>query len=136
MAYLTQVKLTILLVFLVLVFFVYQTTTATLHSYTASSYAKNIDILEGNYKASIDLYQVIADGFYHSLLNQENILSLLSQAKNTQDKHKKKELRKQLYEMLKPHYESLQDKGLNIVLFAFEENNVFLRVHKPSKYDD
>ncbi|MCD6258456.1 MAG: HD domain-containing protein [Helicobacteraceae bacterium] len=136
MSYLTKVKFTILFIFLVLVLFVYQTTTATLRSYTASSYAKNIDILEGNYKASINLYQVMADGFYHSLINQENILSLVSQAKNAQDAQKKTELRQQLYHLLEPHYKSLQKKGLNIVLFAFEDNSVFLRVHKLSKYND
>ncbi len=85
---------------------------------------------------SSDLYQVIADGLHNSVITQENILSILYEAKNTQNTKKRQELRKQIYETLKPYYENLEKSGLNIILFSFEDNQVFLRVHKPSKYND
>lgn len=85
---------------------------------------------------SLDLYEVIADNLYNTIIAQESTLSLLDNAKNTDSSLQRSELRKQLYKTLQPYYEHLHKNGLNIILFSFENNHVFLRVHKPSKHSD
>ena len=136
MSYLTKLKLAIILIFLAALFFIYKNTTDTLNAYANSAYDKDLETLRGNYRVNTDLHKVIADGLYKSIITREDVLSLINEAKNAQDERKKKELRKQLYETLKPHYDEMKKNGMNIILFAFEDNEVFLRVHKPSKHGD
>ncbi|MBN2815722.1 MAG: HD domain-containing protein [Campylobacterales bacterium] len=136
MNYLTKTNFLIVLVFLLVVSFVYKTTTDTLTAYQSSAYTNNLNILEGNYRMSLDLYEVIADNLYNTIIAQESTLSLLDNAKNTDSSLQRSELRKQLYKTLQPYYEHLHKNGLNIILFSFENNHVFLRVHKPSKHSD
>ena len=44
--------------------------------------------------------------------------------------------REELYNIMRPHFNQLSSAGVNILLFSFENNKTFLRVHKPSKYND
>jgi len=103
MNYLTKLRFIIFFVFLLVLFFIYKITTATLNAYIASAYEKNLDILKGNYQSSTDLYEVVAHSLYDSVINQENTLSLLSEAKTTEDIKKTKELQKQLSEPANHH---------------------------------
>ena len=132
----TKIKTAIVFSFFIVIAFIYKNTTDTLDAYTHSIYDKNFETLRGNYQANINLHKVIADGLYNSIIMQEDILSLINEAKNTNDEQKRKELREQLYKALKPHYKEMKKNALKIILFTFEDNHVFLRVHKPSKHSD
>ena len=133
---LSKIKIAIVLSFLIMLTFIYKSSTDTLDAYLQSLYQKELETLRGNYQLSSSMHKVIADGLYNFIITQESILSLINEAKNTQDLEKREKLRKELYEMLRPYYEEMQQHGLNIILFSFEDNSVFLRVHKPSKHSD
>lgn len=131
-----KIKMAVIVGFCIIIAFMYKNTTDALAVYTNSVYQKEMNTLRGNYLANTQLHTVIADGLYSSIIMQEHILSLLYEAKNTKETQKRQELRERLYSLLKPHYDEMKKNGLNIILFAFEDNSVFLRVHKPSKHSD
>jgi len=136
MSYFTKIKLVIFFALMVVFIFFFKSTSETLLAYTDASYQKNLELLQNSYKANINLFTTIADGFYTSLVDQEEILALLVEAKKSHDTEQKERLRQEVFSRLYPHFKSLKEKGLKIVLFTFEENEVFLRVHKPSKHGD
>ena len=52
------------------------------------------------------------------------------------DEETRNRLRKELYTKLSKQFRAMQDKGIKVLLFSFEDNSVFLRVHKPDKHSD
>lgn len=95
-----------------------------------------IQNLENNYKVVTNRFELISGNFYTLVLNQPEILKLLYRAKHSTSDKELSLLRQHLYTKVKPSFEHLKKSGVNIILFAFEDNHTFLRVHKPDKYGD
>lgn len=86
---LSKIKIAIVLSFLIMLAFIYKSSTDTLDAYLQSLYQKELETLQGNYQLSSSMHQVTADGLYNFIITQESILSLLNEAKNTQDLEKR-----------------------------------------------
>ena len=114
--------------------------------YTVTTYDKELRIkqelklqtenLSHNYSITTSRFNIITDNVTFNILNDSDILDLLYKAKHTKDTKKLSSLRLDLYKKMKPIFEHLKKFGVNIILFSFENNKTFLRVHKPSKFDD
>jgi signal transduction histidine kinase len=97
---------------------------------------QQIDYLHENYKVSANYFKTISENTYDTLFSRPDVLEIFYQANHTNNQKLKAKLRKKLYDILKPHFDHLKQSGVNILLFSFPNNRTFLRVHKPSKFDD
>jgi len=115
---------------------IYIFTTQNKDRYISALLNQQVDILCNNYNVAISHFDTITKLTRRHLFNNEIVLNLLYQAKHTQDKEKLALLRQKLYELVEPEFRYLKEYGVNIMLFSFENNKTFLRVHKPEKFDD
>ena len=69
-------------------------------------------------------------------MNEPVVLELFYSAKHAKNESVRSTIREKLYKIIKPHFDRLQELGVVITLFSFEDNKTFLRVHKPSKFND
>lgn len=97
---------------------------------------QQINTLKHNYEMTINNFNSISDIVNHETFNKQIVLELFYKAKYAKNEEERAVLRKLLYEELKPHFDNLTKAGVNMILFAFEDNKTFLRVHKPSKFGD
>ncbi|MCK5684286.1 diguanylate cyclase [bacterium] len=72
---------------------------------------------------------------YLTTQNNQKILDILAQVKNS-DTVKRDALRRELYNLLENKYEFVKLKGVLQFHFVMPDNTTFLRMHKPTKYDD
>ena len=98
--------------------------------------SQQITDLDNTYKVSMKRMEIVADTVVNTFVKTQDILSLLYKAKHTTDEVKLKPLRRELYRLMKPHFENLKNVGVIITLFSFPDNKTFLRVHKPNKFND
>jgi len=113
--------------------------------FSASQYYKNIDIQDELDKKSSDLKLSFDITYYHNfqdakaierfLKSRKEIILLFEKARDSDEKTRDR-LRKVLYKKLANQFRAMQDKGIKVLLFSFEDNSVFLRLHKPDKYGD
>jgi len=97
---------------------------------------QQINTLSNNYKVALSRFDTITELTGRNLFNNPLVLNILYQAKHAKNEQELARLRENLYEVVNPEFKSLQALGVNIMLFAFENNKTFLRVHKPKKFDD
>ena len=91
--------------------------------------------LKTNYEIVNHNYTTSAKSILYSIVKNEKIIDILSKSLDVDDSTKKK-LRKELYSILKNHYNGLKETGIKLILFSEPDNKVFLRVHKPDIYND
>jgi len=96
---------------------------------------KSIQILQSNYEIIKHDYVSNANALYHSIANNSKIIDYLQQSLDSND-HEKNLLRKKVYDEIALLFDGAKKSGLKMLLFADPENRVFLRLHKPSKYND
>jgi len=133
---LKTIKIFIVLLFVSLYSIIYLITTTYKNDYIQNTYAQQIKYLENNYKVTTEHFKNISQNFYQTILNQPNFLELFAKAKHADSSAKRDKIRKEIYKLLKPHYKRMMKYGVNIMLFSFNNNKTFLRVHKPDKFDD
>ena len=133
---LRTIKILIISLFISLYFIVYLITTTYKDNYIDNIYTQQIDYLDNNYKVTTSHFHNISRNFYQTILNQPNFLKLFAQAKHANSDEKRAVLRQKMYDLLRPHYERMMQYGVNIMLFSFNNNRTFLRVHKPKKFND
>lgn len=127
----------VVIVFFSLVYIsIYFVTTDDKNKFTQIMLEQQISNLENNYKVSKNNFATMSSNFKFSYLQKDEILSILYKAKYAKSDDERAILRKKLYERMKPYFEHLNQYGVNILLFSFENNKTFLRVHKLQKYDD
>ena len=97
---------------------------------------QQIKDLDKNYKVSTNGFRSLGDTLYNVVTNQPEIIELLYKAKHSKTEAERSLLREKLYKKMRPYFEQSLQAGLRIMLFSFENNRCFLRVHKPSKYND
>jgi len=129
-------KIIIVLFFLIIYSVIYFITTQDKHNRTILLEKQQIENLSNNYKIANSNFNIITKTADHDIFTDEKVLSILYQANHTQNTKKIKLLRKNLYSIMKEHYENLQKFGVNIILFSKPNNKTFLRVHKPEKFND
>jgi signal transduction histidine kinase len=97
---------------------------------------QQVENLDHNYKVTTNRFKLLSDSLYAVVVNQTDIIELLYKAKHSKTEDERTVLRKNLYTKMRPYFEGMKAAGLNIMLFSFEDNKCFLRVHKPNKYND
>lgn len=97
---------------------------------------QQIDNLSNANKISKNRFKIISEIVKNTLMQREDVLNLLYKAKHTKSETNRAEIRNELYEKIKPHFDQLKKVGVIITLFSFPDNKTFLRVHKPSKFND
>lgn len=97
---------------------------------------QQVNNLAHNYKVAIDRYSIISDIINHEVFNSKAVLELFYKAKHAKNEDERTTLRAMLYDEVSPHYGHLKDVGVNFLLFAFEDNKAFLRVHNPELFGD
>ena len=78
----------------------------------------------------------ISDLIYLSTIQKPKVLEILSLANSSTSAKKRDTLRKELYNILKNDYNRIETMGVLQYHFVMPDNRTFLRMHKPSKYDD
>ena len=76
-----------------------------------------------------------AQAIANFIQGNKGVISLFSQAVDANET-KRAEIRNMLYKKISVQFNAMQEKGVVVLLFAFADNTVFLRVHKPDKYGD
>lgn len=133
---LTSIRILIFACFLILLGFVYLTTTKSKDNQVKLILEQHIEDLENSYNVSQSHFQLFSNSIYSLIINKPQILKLVYKAKHSSGKLEQAELRTRLQYIMEPYFMDLNKAGVNIILFSFENNKVFLRVHKPNKYDD
>jgi len=133
---LSVIKTAVFLFFLSLYLVIYLITSNDKETRTQQLLQQQIENLSNNYQVVKESFNTITTILNNTLLHDPKVLSILQEAKHTQDKDKLALLRQELYKKMQPHFQNLQKFGVNIILFSFENNKTFLRVHKPNKFDD
>ena len=130
------IRFIIISTFLLLAATVYFVTTSDMQKRKSSILKQQVSNLKNAYKVSQNRFEIISDSLNSTLMQREEILKLLYKAKHSQNEAKLIEIRSKLYEKIKPHFDRLKKLGVIITLFSFPDNKTFLRVHKPSKFND
>jgi len=77
-----------------------------------------------------------ADIFYHTLIDNPEMIDIMEKASETLDKKELSELRTTLYEMYKKKYRYLKSNNVRQLHFHLKDSVSFLRFHRPSKFGD
>ena len=96
---------------------------------------KNIKTLRTHYEIILSTQKLTAQSVYNSTLQLEGFINILSQA-NQANIQEKAVLREELKKLLDKKYEIMKLKGVLQYHFILPNNEVFLRMHKPSKFGD
>ncbi len=97
---------------------------------------QDLETLQRSIKVTTDEHKIISDLVNHEVFNSHDVLELLYKAKQSRGTKELAAIRKELYAVMKPHYDQLSKIGVNIMQFVFEDNVSFLRVHRPDKFGD
>lgn len=88
-------------------------------------------LISTTYKSVVDAYKIHADIFFENVINQDEILKIFASSKHDAIKS-----RDELYSKLKITYESMQKFKLKQLHFHLNNNDSFLRFHRPEKFGD
>ena len=133
---LKQMQILVFSFFLFIYLIIYAVTTNDKDELIEIRLEQQIKNLENNYKVSSSFFEKLSDNFYAMVLNRKDVLELFYKAKHAKTEPERALIREKLYIITRPYFEQLNKSGVNILLFAFENNKTFLRVHKPDKYGD
>ena len=97
---------------------------------------QHLDKLETNLKVYLYHKKMSADSAYLFTIQNKKVIEILSKANQTTSKKQRSILRKQLYNVLKIPYSRMNIEGIYQYHFVLPNNITFLRMHKPSKFDD
>ena len=98
-----------------------------------NSYTKHNEIITNlNMKNLNTVSKVIFD----TNINIPYVQKLMYEASNTKDPQKLTELREKLYDFFKKKFQYYKMLGFREFFFFFPNVTAFLRIHKPSKYED
>jgi diguanylate cyclase (GGDEF)-like protein/PAS domain S-box-containing protein len=130
------IKIIIFVIFLLLYTSVYIITTRDMENRIQHIKVEQIHLLDSNYMVVKNRFEIISDNTYTTVINKPKLLKLLYQAKYSKDESERAVIREILFKRMKPDFERLKKFGVIAMLFSFEDNKTFLRVHKPNKFDD
>jgi len=114
-----------------------------IYNITAINQQQRIDItlesisnqLQTHYELQIYHQTITADAAYKATIMKKGVIDILKKVQ-TASKKEKETLRKELYDLLIEEYIPLKIQGVLQYQFNLKDNTAFLRLHKPSKFDD
>ncbi|MBW6488776.1 ATP-binding protein [Sulfurimonas sp.] len=133
---LNTIKIFIISLFVLIYSAVYFTTTNDRDARIELLLNQEVKNLTHNYKVVTDRYRIIADIINYEVFNTQVVLELFYKAKHAKSEDEREKYRAMLYYEILPNYYHLKEVGVNFIVFAFEDNKVFLRVHKPEVFGD
>ncbi len=131
-----MIKIFIIILFTSIYLVVFIITTNDKNSRIELLLNQEVNNLTHNYKVVTDRYNIISDIMNHEVLSSSAVLELFYKAKHAKNEQERNTYRTLLYNEVQPHYKHLKDIGVNFLLFAFEDNKTFLRVHNPEIFGD
>jgi two-component system C4-dicarboxylate transport sensor histidine kinase DctB len=96
----------------------------------------NLNKLEVHYKTLLYQQEKLADATFMETMEIDGVKDILTQANEQQPSKRLDQLRNNLKNTLDKKYKLLRMQGVLQYHFVFPNNQVFLRMHKPSKYND
>ncbi|MBN2161317.1 MAG: PAS domain S-box protein [Pontiellaceae bacterium] len=105
------------------------------HDEQSAHLSKETAVLETTYRSSIDQYRIATELVVENIIRQPEILTLFERSVNGSEAEREL-ARKELYDRLLPFYESLLDKGIQIVHFHAADTTSILRFYIPDQKDD
>ena len=130
------VKLIIIVAVIVIYSVVYIMTSNDKKTDLNNAFLIELNDLKKNYNVSKNYINITSNNIYDITINQQNLLKLFYQAKHTSSKDELARIRKKIYKLVRPNFNYLKKLGVVTILFSFENNKTFLRVHKPNKFGD
>ena len=130
-----KLKLTLVIIAIIVYTVVYQLNTIFKEKYFNDELELSLREIKTNFKIVNHNYKSAADAVFYSISKNKKIIDILSKSLDANEKEKTI-LRKQLFDLMQIKYEGLKKIGLKILLFSNPHNKIFLRVHKPDKYND
>ncbi len=91
--------------------------------------------LQIHYELQIYHQTITANAAYQATISNKRVIEILKKVQ-TASKKEKDVLRKELYDLLIQDYHILTLQGVLQYQFNLKDNTTFLRLHKPSKFDD
>jgi signal transduction histidine kinase len=91
--------------------------------------------LQTHYELQIYYQTIVADAAYEATISTKGVIDILKKVQTASQKEKEL-LRKKLYDLLIEKYTPLKLQGVLQYQFNLKDNTTFLRLHKPSKFDD
>ncbi|MEA3497818.1 MAG: HD domain-containing protein [Campylobacterota bacterium] len=101
-----------------------------------STLSSHLDKLKTHYEIVLEHQKLIANAIYKTTIINEKAIEIFAMAWNSKDENRRSVLREEMYNILKIKYDIMKTKGVLQYHFVFPDNKVFLRMHKPSKYND
>ncbi len=96
----------------------------------------SIDSLRAEVNSSNLLHEQLSLYIFNEKINVPEVLKPMSAAVNTVDKQQEKQLRSELYDILRNDYSSIGHYGFRQMHFYFEDGTSFLRMHRPELFGD
>lgn len=96
---------------------------------------KNTEKLELSYLSVTNSLTNYSEIFLNEIIRNDKVLKIMSESINA-SKTLQDELRDSLYFLLIPKYEYLKTKNIKQLHFHLDNNESFLRFHRPHKYGD
>ena len=133
---LSMVRTFVIVLFISLYLIVYFITTHDKNSRIELLLNQQSTNLHHNYRAITERYQMVSEMVNHDVFANPTTVELFYKAKNAKNEQERNMYRTMLYYEVKPHFDHLKEIGVNFILFAFEDNTAFLRVHNPEIFGD
>lgn len=96
---------------------------------------QKLSTLKTHYRILLHNQTMLADAAYTSIVSDPAFIEIYSQLKDAAPA-KKERLRNELYNILKPKYDTLAMQGVLQHQFVLPNTESVLRLHKPSRYGD
>ncbi|AFG36549.1 sensor domain-containing diguanylate cyclase [Spirochaeta africana] len=108
------------------------------HMYTLRAerrVAERLAVLDSRIEATVKTLGSFSRYVFETAVERDDVLRLVAQAWDTSPEHRN-ELRQDLYSLLRPVYEQMQEYDFRQLHFHFPNTASFLRMHAPERYGD
>ena len=109
---LNMIKTIVFLSFLAVYIIVYFVTTHDKENRIEQTLNQQITNLNNNYLISTNHFNTITKTIGYNIFKNEKVLSIIYEAKHTEDKIKRALLREELYKIMRPQFENIQTLGV------------------------
>ncbi len=96
---------------------------------------RNSKVFEDVYQSTRRAYKNLTKLLYEEVINRPDVIAIFERAREG-DPQIQAEVRRELYERLKPTYDRLQALNLKQLHFHLPDGTSFLRFHRPEKFGD
>ena len=130
-----QIKFFFITLFLLLYFIIFIISNLYKNNSINKELVNKVKELQVNFDIISSKNKTDAQAIDYVLSHNKELLDLLQKAKHSNETTRKL-LRDKVYKLLQIKYNAMKQKGVLQFQFVFPNNKSFLRLHKPSKYDD